>query len=76
MEEERALSLAQPNLVTFDIPAELLVQFKQDVRIVIKWPGLIGIPHSRPVPERRRFQTDRSGVRADALTQAGPSLTG
>jgi hypothetical protein len=44
MEEERALSLAQPNLVTFDIPAELLVQFKQDVRIVIKWPGLIGIP--------------------------------
>lgn len=44
MEEERALSHAQSNLVTFDIPVELLAQFKKDVRVVIKWPGLIGIP--------------------------------
>ena len=44
MEEERVQSLAQSNLVTFDIPIDLLVQFKRDVRIVIKWPGLIGVP--------------------------------
>lgn len=44
MDEERTLSVAQSNLVTFDIPVELLAQFKKDVRVVIKWPGLIGIP--------------------------------
>ena len=31
-------------LVTFDIPIELVREFKQSVRIVIKYPGLIGVP--------------------------------
>ncbi len=29
---------------TFQIPVDLLQEFKQEVRVVIKFPGLIGIP--------------------------------
>jgi hypothetical protein len=48
MSEERVPAmktvLANSELVTFEIPADLLHEFKQNVRIVIKYPGLIGIP--------------------------------
>ncbi len=48
MEEERNLAArpatVQSELVTFAIPVDLLRQFKQDVRVVVKFPGLIGIP--------------------------------
>ena len=45
---ERASSLLKKGEeISFEIPLELIQQFDQDVRIVIKWPWLIGIP----VPE-------------------------
>jgi hypothetical protein len=48
MEEERGPIMrpiiGQSELITFDIPIDLIHQFKQDVRVVIKYPGLIGIP--------------------------------
>jgi hypothetical protein len=48
MEEERH-SIAAPLLsrgetISFRIPKDLMAGFKQDIRIVIKYPGLIGIP--------------------------------
>ena len=42
MEELKALRPV--DMVTMRVPAELLKQFQQELRIVIKWPGLIGIP--------------------------------
>jgi hypothetical protein len=30
--------------IVLRIPPDLYREFKQDVRIIIKWPGLIGIP--------------------------------
>ena len=32
------------NNVAIKIPVELLKEFKRDVRVVIRWPWLIGIP--------------------------------
>jgi hypothetical protein len=48
MEEER-FSIAAPLLsrgetFSFRIPRDLIAEFRQDIRIVIKYPGLIGIP--------------------------------
>jgi hypothetical protein len=30
--------------VAIKIPADLLKEFKRDIRVVVKWPWLIGIP--------------------------------
>ncbi len=30
--------------VSFPIPMDLLAQFKETPRVVVRWPGLIGIP--------------------------------
>jgi hypothetical protein len=30
--------------VSFPIPMDLLAQFKETPRIVIRWPGIIGVP--------------------------------
>ena len=30
--------------IAIKIPADLLKEFKRDVRVVVKWPWLIGIP--------------------------------
>ncbi len=32
------------DVLTFEIPVELVREFKQNVRIVIKYPGIIGVP--------------------------------
>lgn len=32
------------NDVTIKIPVDLLKEFKRDVRVVVRWPWLIGIP--------------------------------
>lgn len=48
MDEQQGLAVKPPlgpsEFVTFDIPVELVREFKQNVRIVIKYPGLIGVP--------------------------------
>lgn len=30
--------------IAIKIPADLLKEFKRDIRVVVKWPWLIGIP--------------------------------
>ena len=32
------------NDVAIKIPADLLKEFKRDIRVVVRWPWLIGIP--------------------------------
>jgi hypothetical protein len=45
MEEElRPITGFAQEKLTFTIPLELLKQFQRDVRVVVKFPGLIGIP--------------------------------
>ena len=33
-----------PDEIAFKIPKDLLVQFEQEPRIIIRWPWIIGIP--------------------------------
>ena len=44
MDEELRSSFMRPETFDFQIPVEVLQQFKTDIRIIIKYPGLIGIP--------------------------------
>jgi hypothetical protein len=45
MEEEiRPISGIVRETLTFTIPVDLVKQFQKDVRVIIKFPGLIGVP--------------------------------
>jgi hypothetical protein len=45
MEEEiRQMPNVMREKLTFTIPVDLLRLFQKDIRVVIKFPGLIGIP--------------------------------
>jgi hypothetical protein len=63
MEEEvRSIPSFVRESLTFTIPVDLLKQFQQEIRVIIKFPGLIGIP----IPDiflNKEFLASRDAMR-------------